>query len=181
MARGTPSTSRSAIRTPIGVWHLITELRQGIDRSQFFLEYQPILDLRTRAVVGVEALLRWNHPEQGRLLPSDFIEVAEQTGVINLLTPLVLEQAIGDWHGDPNPIQTVAVNLSPRNLHNPQLPDRIRDLLGARHTAPSVTDARDYRESDHVRSGSIDDLLDAPARDGRAPRHRRFRHRAIRP
>lgn len=116
---------------------LITELRQGIDRSQFFLEYQPILDLRTRVVVGVEALLRWNHPEQGRLLPADFIDVAEQTGDINLLTPLVLEQAIGDWRGDPAPIQTVAVNLSPRNLHNPHLPDRIHDLLGARHTAPS--------------------------------------------
>ena len=116
---------------------LITELRQGIDSGQFFLEYQPILDLRTRVVVGVEALLRWSHPEQGRLLPSDFIDVAEQTGVINLLTPFVLEQAIGDWQGDPKPIQTVAVNLSPRNLHNPHLPDRVRDLLSAHHTAPS--------------------------------------------
>jgi len=116
---------------------LITELRQGIDHGQFFLEYQPILDLRTRVVVGVEALLRWRHPEQGRLLPEDFLEVAEQTGVVNLLTPLVLEQAIGDWHGDPNSAQTVAVNLSPRNLHHPQLPDRIDELLRARHTAPS--------------------------------------------
>jgi diguanylate cyclase (GGDEF)-like protein len=116
---------------------LITELRQGIDHGQFFLEYQPILDLRTRVVVGVEALLRWSHPEQGRLLPEDFLEVAEQTGVVSLLTPFVLEQAIGDWYGDPNPAQTVAVNLSPRNLHHPQLPDRIDELLRARHTAPS--------------------------------------------
>jgi diguanylate cyclase (GGDEF)-like protein len=116
---------------------LITELRQGIDRGQFFLEYQPILDLRSRMVVGVEALLRWNHPEQGRLLPADFLDVAEQTGVINLLTPVVLEQAIDDWRDGHEAIQTVAVNLSPRNLHHPQLPDRIDELLSARHAAPS--------------------------------------------
>ena len=116
---------------------LITELRQGIDRGQFFLEYQPIIDLHTTVVVGVEALLRWNHPEQGRLLPADFLDVAEQTGVVNLLVPLVLERAIGDWHGCSKLIQTVAVNLSPRDLHHPRLPDRIQDLLDAHHAAPS--------------------------------------------
>ena len=71
--------------------------RQAIDRHEFFLEYQPILHLQTGFVVGVEALVRWNHPRLGRLLPGEFIHLAEQTGLIHPLTTLVLDTALEEW------------------------------------------------------------------------------------
>src|SRR6202022_3321164 len=64
---------------------LISELRRGLDEAQFFVEYQPMLHLRTNVVVGVEALVRWNHPQQGLVLPADFINLAEQTGRLHPL------------------------------------------------------------------------------------------------
>jgi diguanylate cyclase (GGDEF)-like protein len=118
---------------------LISELRQAVDERQFSLEYQPILQLRTGAVTGVEALVRWNHPNQGRLLPADFIDIAEQTGLINPLTTIVLEEAIKAWSPfhRVRPL-SVAVNLSPRSLQNPELPGLIGELLRAAHAPPSL-------------------------------------------
>jgi len=117
---------------------LIGELRQALDARQFFLEYQPIVHMRTGVVAGVEALVRWNHPQQGRLLPADFIDLAEQTGLINPLTTIVLDTALSEWAGieAATPL-TVAVNLSPRNLQDPELPQRVSDFLNVHHAAPS--------------------------------------------
>jgi len=135
---------------------LIAELRKGLDEAQFFLEYQPMLDLRTRVVVAVEALVRWNHPQQGRVMPADFIDLAEQTGLINPLTTIVLETAIREW----TPLQTtpptaVAVNLSSRTLQDPRLPQRIAAMLDA-YDAPPYCLALEITEnilmSDPVRS-----------------------------
>jgi len=118
---------------------LIAELRQALDARQFFLEYQPIVHLRTGVVVGVEALVRWNHPRHGRLLPGDFIELAEQTGLINPLTMIVLDTALSEWAGvDTLTPLTVSVNLSPRNLQDPELPQRVGDFLKAHGAAPSA-------------------------------------------
>jgi diguanylate cyclase (GGDEF)-like protein len=118
---------------------LIAELRQALDARQFFLEYQPIVHLRTGVVVGVEALVRWNHPQHGRLLPGDFIELAEQTGLINPLTMIVLDTALGEWSGleTMTPL-TVSVNLSPRNLQDPELPQHVADFLKAHGAPPSA-------------------------------------------
>jgi len=116
---------------------LISELRKGLDEAQFFLEYQPTLHLRTNVVVGMEALVRWNHPEQGRVLPGDFIDLAEQTGLINPLTTIVLETAIREWTPlQPVPPIAVAVNLSSRTLQDPRLPRRIAAMLDAYDAPP---------------------------------------------
>ena len=118
---------------------LIAELRQALDARQFVLEYQPIVHLRTGVVVGVEALVRWNHPQHGRLLPGDFIELAEQTGLINPLTMIVLDTALNEWAGvDTLTPLTVSVNLSPRNLQDPELPQHVGDFLKAHGAAPSA-------------------------------------------
>jgi diguanylate cyclase len=112
---------------------LAGDLAAAIEHDEFFLEYQPILRLRTGLVVGVEALVRWNHPRQGRLLPAEFIQLAEQTGLIRRLTPLVIAKALDDWpDADPSMPLTISVNVSSRNLQDPELPKWIEERLKAR-------------------------------------------------
>ena len=117
---------------------LISDLLTAIEEQQFELEYQPILHLRTGAIAGVEALVRWNHPRHGRVQPADFIDLAEQTGLINPLTSIVLNTAIRDWGVSlgTSPL-TVAVNLSPRTLLSPDFPERVADMLAAAAAAPA--------------------------------------------
>ncbi len=116
---------------------LIAELRKGLDENQFYLEYQPIVHLPTRVVTGVEALVRWNHPHHGRVMPDGFIHLAEQTGLINPLTTIVIETAIREWSRPAAvPPLTVAVNLSPRTLQDPSLPRRIADMLAVYGAPP---------------------------------------------
>jgi diguanylate cyclase (GGDEF)-like protein/PAS domain S-box-containing protein len=117
---------------------LLGELRPAIEADQLFLFYQPKVDLRTRAVVGAEALLRWRHPKHGMVPPGDFIPLAEQAGVMKPLTWWVLEQAVRQcraWERDDLGLG-VAVNLSPRGLHDPQLLERIADLLSDHDVPP---------------------------------------------
>jgi diguanylate cyclase (GGDEF)-like protein len=116
---------------------LITALRQGLSENQFCVEYQPIVHLPTNVVSGVEALVRWNHPQQGRVMPGDFIHLAEQTGLVGPLTTIVLETAIRDWVRPPTvaPL-TVTVNLSSRTLQDPGLPRRIDDMLAVYSMKP---------------------------------------------
>jgi diguanylate cyclase len=126
---------------------LISELRKGLDENQFFLEYQPILHLRSNLIVGVEALVRWKHPHQGRVLPGGFIHMAEQTGLINPLTTIVLETAIREWSQQPtSPPLTVSVNLSPRTLRDPVLPHRIAAILAV-FSAPHASLALEITEN----------------------------------
>ena len=117
---------------------LASSMRQAIDGRQFELDYQPIVDLKTGKVQAVESLVRWNHPQLGRLLPDDFIRVAEHTGLVNPLTQFVLERALSEW---PRSVRGdgcgIAVNISPRSLHHSAFPGRIRDLLEAHKLTPS--------------------------------------------
>jgi diguanylate cyclase (GGDEF)-like protein len=107
---------------------LTAALRNGIDAQEFVLDYQPIVDLRNGNVLGVEALLRWDHPH-GRLMPEDFIRVAEHTGLITPLTEFSIDRALSEWSTGNGRGLSISANLSPRSLHNPSLPDRVRYAL----------------------------------------------------
>jgi diguanylate cyclase (GGDEF)-like protein len=114
--------------------HLEHELRGAWDRGELSLAYQPVYRVSDNALVGAEALLRWQHPEHGTIAPSVFIDVAEQSGLIETLGPQVLrvacEDAVG-WaaqRGDRDPL-FVSVNLSPRQLRNGDLPQLVANVL----------------------------------------------------
>jgi diguanylate cyclase (GGDEF)-like protein/PAS domain S-box-containing protein len=110
---------------------LMTELRNGIDREELVLHYQPKVDLRTGRVSGVEALMRWRHPTQGLLAPDHFIPQAEQSGLIGLLSRWLLGAVVHQsqaWSRTGRDLR-IAANLSMRDLHEPGLVKAIADLL----------------------------------------------------
>jgi diguanylate cyclase (GGDEF)-like protein/PAS domain S-box-containing protein len=110
---------------------LVGELRQAIECNELVLHYQPKASFATGRVAHVEALARWQHPRRGLILPDHFIPLAEQTGLIQPLCTWVLNEAIrqcAQWRDD-NLLMHVAINLSMRNLHDPQLPDALLQLL----------------------------------------------------
>ena len=96
---------------------LLGELRRGIDSSELRLHYQPRMDLRTGRAAGVEALVRWAHPVRGLLPPAEFIEVAEESGLVRQLGAWVLNEAVAQaarWQDVDGLSLEMAVNLSPR-------------------------------------------------------------------
>jgi diguanylate cyclase (GGDEF)-like protein len=110
---------------------LASELRRALDENELVVHYQPIAELATGRVTGVEALVRWQHPVRGLLSPDEFVPLAENTGLIGPLTMVVLEQALRQvrrWEQDGITID-VAVNLSTRSLLDRGLPDRVGRLL----------------------------------------------------
>jgi len=111
---------------------LIWEMREAMARGEFLLHYQPKLDLRSGCVTQVEALIRWQHPQRGLILPGRFIPFAESTGFIRELTPWVLEAAVAQVaHWRHVGIDLVpAVNLSALDILNPKLIDHLRRLIG---------------------------------------------------
>ena len=117
---------------------LLSDLHLGLERDELQLHYQPKLDLASGTVTGVEALVRWEHPTQGRIAPDVLIPLAESTGMIDKLTRVVLGQALRQsraWH-DQGLDLTVAVNLSTRNLLNPGLAGEVTAALEA-HGVPA--------------------------------------------
>ncbi len=113
---------------------LLTELRNAIERNEFRLHVQPKMKLATGEVVGVESLVRWQHPVRGNVFPDEFIPFAEQTGFIRVLTHWVLEQsaALCRELSAKGIHLKVSVNLSTRDLLDQDLPNKFGDIL-ARH------------------------------------------------
>lgn len=114
------------------------ELRAAIARGEIVPQYQPILALRDRAVLRLEALARWQHPARGEIQPSEFIGVAERSGLMPELTSAVLEQAMADlrpWR-EKLPQLRVAVNLSAHSLRDPGLAEQLARRLGALGASP---------------------------------------------
>ena len=118
---------------------LQTALRTALARGQFELHYQPRIDLASMAVTGFEALLRWQHPELGRVAPGEFIGIAEETGLINAIGSWVLEQACRQTRGlieeFGRPVR-VSVNVSARQLAQPGFVAEVRAALDAAGLAP---------------------------------------------
>ena len=118
---------------------LLGELHSAIENQEFILAYQPKIDINTGKIISAEALLRWNHPEKGKIPPDEFIPLAEQTYLIKPMTRWVLENAMLQqliWEKQGIEI-SVAVNLSAKNLHDFNLPDTIHSLFLKHNFNPS--------------------------------------------
>jgi diguanylate cyclase (GGDEF)-like protein len=116
---------------------LLGELRSAIGNDELVLHYQPKVDVGTQRVVGVEALVRWQHPVHGLLGPVEFVPLAERTGAIGDLTRWVLDNALAQarvWR-DAGQDLTMAVNLAAANIADATLPDAVAALL-ERHGVP---------------------------------------------
>ncbi|MGH7525506.1 MAG: putative bifunctional diguanylate cyclase/phosphodiesterase [Gemmatimonadales bacterium] len=115
-------------------------LRSAIERSELALHYQPIVDIRTGAVYGLEALLRWDHPQYGHLLPQHFIPLAEETGLIVRLGRWVLGEAcrqVQRWrHLFPDLPLSVSVNISGRQLQDSGIAEDLQAALAASGVSP---------------------------------------------
>ena len=113
---------------------MATELRQAIAKSELFVLYQPVFDMLDGSMLGAEALVRWRHPERGVIGPTEFIPVAEQRGLITEIGDFVLNEAcrqLSVWsscEGSPEEL-TIGVNLSGRELRDPQLAERVATTL----------------------------------------------------
>jgi diguanylate cyclase (GGDEF)-like protein len=114
---------------------LQSDLRQALLRDEFVLDFQPIIDLATSRVIAAEALLRWRHPERGLLPPGDFIELAEEAGLIGAIGAWVLREACLIAAGWPKGLK-VAVNLSPLQFRDPLLAEMIELVLSETGLAP---------------------------------------------
>lgn len=111
---------------------LSTDLRHAISRNELLLHFQPIVDLHSNKLVGVEALLRWQHPEQGLILPLNFIFLAEETGLIMPIGEWVVETACAQlkaWQSQGYDVPRMAINLSAKQFRQKTLSPFIAHIL----------------------------------------------------
>jgi len=118
---------------PAGNLSLMSEMLQGVATGALFLHHQPKLDLRTGAITGVEALVRWNHPARGLLRPDLFVGMAEETGHIRALTDCVIDRAILDQRAlrDLGHDLTISINISGRLIDDAEFADRAIEKVAA--------------------------------------------------
>ena len=129
-------------------------LRRGIENHEFILHYQPQIDIQSGKITGMEALVRWNHPTLGLVGPSDFIPLAEDTGLIVPMGEWILRAACEQhrrWYTNGKGLR-MGVNLSPRQLLDPELPSTVERILSetgmqARHLELEVTESSFVRNA----------------------------------
>ena len=132
------------------------QLRQALEDNQLFLLYQPVVRLADRHILGMEALVRWQHPTRGLLSPVDFIPAAERTGLIVPLGRWVLQEACRQkaaWreaYGELSPA-TIGVNVSGRQLREPGFADEVADAVRAAEPGAAQPGARGDRDGDPLR------------------------------
>jgi diguanylate cyclase (GGDEF)-like protein len=150
-------------RTPARL-SMLGDLRAAIEDDQLDVVYQPKLDLRTGAVTGAEALVRWEHESRGVVAPTEFVRVAEDTGLIKDLTDLVLSRGIGALRRFQEAGLGIglAVNLSTHDLFDDRLPDRVRGYLDSNGVDPAsltleITESSLLVDAPRTRS-TLDDL-----------------------
>ena len=137
---------------------LENRLRQALQNQELVLYYQPIVDLMDGRVRGAEALLRWRHPERGLLGPSEFITLAEVSGLIGPIGRWVLQRAcaqIREWQSAGDPQFTVSVNLSPRQFQQADLISQVTSALQASGVDPGsldleITETNAMENADHT-------------------------------
>jgi predicted signal transduction protein with EAL and GGDEF domain len=116
-----------------------SELRKAVEREEFVLHFQPIIDVPTRSIVAVEALVRWRHPTRGLLLPGEFIEIAEESGLIVPIATQVLSAACRQnraWQESGLPPIRLCVNISGVQLRHAGLRDAVLAVLNESELDP---------------------------------------------
>ncbi|MCS4314566.1 MULTISPECIES: phosphodiesterase DibA [unclassified Pseudomonas] len=111
---------------------IASELRRALERQELRVYYQPVHDLHTSRLIGVEALVRWQHPERGLVPPGDFIPIAERTGLIADIDGWVMDQAcrqMCQWLADGLPLSFIAINVSSRLFARRELYDQVAQVL----------------------------------------------------
>lgn len=137
---------------------LESSMRRGLEQNEFVLYFQPQVSLQDGRIIGAEALIRWNHPEQGMIPPGKFIPVAEESRLIVPLGTWVLQESCrlaAAWAGQGLPPLTVAVNLSPLQFSQPNLVQLVKDCLHtyqlpARQLELEVTESVVMQDVDQV-------------------------------
>jgi len=137
-------------------FRLLADLRRAIELNQLFLQYQPKVRVSTHQVSGAEALIRWQHPEQGLIPPDRFIRLAERSGVINDIGRWALNEAcrqLRRWHDAGHDTWSVSVNLSPIQFGSPYLLQEVSDALETHRVEPrrlvlEITESAVMRDTD---------------------------------
>jgi len=144
---------------------LIDDLKYAVNNKTIDLYYQPVVDATSKEVLGVEALARWHHPEQGLVMPIKFIELAEKNNLIGQLGEVVLEKAcqqLAQWRAEGIDI-FMAVNLSPIQFNDPQLISKIKYYIEyydipAHQLEIEVTESA-LMESNHTTGDMLEELI----------------------
>lgn len=140
---------------------LENDLRKGIERQEFFLEFQPQIHLDTGKIVGMEALVRWNHPHRGLIPPAEFIPLAEESGLIVPLGDWVLRTACTqnkNWQMQGYEPICISVNLSMRQFRQSHLSEHIRDILAEIELDPGYLELEITESMTFDREAAFDQL-----------------------
>ena len=174
--------SRAMNATALETLSLESQLRRALERDEFTLNFQPKIQASSRQIVGLEALIRWKHPELGMVPPSQFIPVAEESGLIVPIGDWVLRTACLQnqaWRDAGYPAVHVAVNIASPHFRQGELADSVAaGAEGKRSRALPAGSGADREHADAKRGRHARHAVQAQGH-GRAARHRRLRHRLL--